>query len=71
LGGDGGAPASAQIDSPEVLASDNNGTLFVSGSGNERVRKVIAQKLQPSDSFTTLSSWTVSRWPYGRPTLDP
>lgn len=38
--GDGGAPASAQINSPQGLAVDSTGTVYVADSNNVRVRKI-------------------------------
>lgn len=38
--GDGGAATSAQFDSPDAVAVDSSGNLYISDTGNQRVRKV-------------------------------
>ncbi len=38
--GDGGPATSAQINSPRGVATDNEGNLFITDSGNNRIRKV-------------------------------
>jgi sugar lactone lactonase YvrE len=40
--GDGGAATSAQLDSPEGLAIDGNGNLFIADKQNNRIRRVDA-----------------------------
>lgn len=41
--GDGGAATSAQLNTPQGLAFDTSGNLFIADSGNQRVRRVDAQ----------------------------
>ncbi len=41
-GGDGGAATSAQLNSPEAVAVDSAGNVYIADSGNSRVRKVAA-----------------------------
>ena len=40
--GDGGLATSAQLNAPIAIALDNNGNLYISDSGNHRIRKVDA-----------------------------
>jgi uncharacterized protein (TIGR03437 family) len=40
FGGDGGAGTSAELNSPEGVAADSSGELFIADSGNNRVRKI-------------------------------
>lgn len=40
LGGDGGAAISAQLQSPEGLAVDSTGSVYIADSGNYRIRKI-------------------------------
>ena len=40
FGGDGGAPASAQLNNPQGLAVDSAGNLYIADTQNHRVRKV-------------------------------
>jgi len=39
-GGDGGLALSAKLNNPTDIAADSNGTLYISDSGNNRVRRV-------------------------------
>jgi poly(3-hydroxybutyrate) depolymerase/sugar lactone lactonase YvrE len=48
--GDGGAAAQAQLNTPWGLALDSQGNLFISDSGNHRVRK-----LTPDGTITTVA----------------
>ena len=40
--GDGGPAVNAQLNSPEGVAVDSSGTVFIADSGNNRIRKVAA-----------------------------
>lgn len=48
--GDGGAAASASLDSPSGLAVDSEGNLYVADVGNERIRKI-----SPSGGITSIA----------------
>jgi serine/threonine-protein kinase len=38
--GEGGAPASAQLDEPIGVAVDDSGAVFIADAGNNRIRRV-------------------------------
>ena len=40
--GDGGKPARAELNSPEAVAVDGRGNVFIADTGNDRVREVVA-----------------------------
>lgn len=58
--GDGGAAASAQIDLPGGIWVDSTGNLFVSDSGNERVRVVNNQASAIVVGGTTIQPGTIA-----------
>jgi uncharacterized protein (TIGR03437 family) len=49
-GGDGGAPASAQLNQPGACVLDTAGNLYIADSGNNRIRKV-----SPGGTITTVA----------------
>ena len=50
FGGDGGAATSAQLSSPQGIAIDSNGNLYIADASNNRVRKV-----DPTGVITTFA----------------
>jgi uncharacterized protein (TIGR03437 family) len=53
--GDGGPALDAQLDRPRSLALDNHGNLFISDTGNNRIRKVSTDGIITTTA--QLSSW--------------
>jgi sugar lactone lactonase YvrE len=58
--GDGGAAASAQLDLPTTVWVDSTGNLFVSDSGNERIRVVNNQTSSITVGGTTIQAGDIA-----------
>jgi hypothetical protein len=54
--GDGGAATNASLNGPNGVAMDAGGNLFISDSGNHRIRRVSSSSTQPSYSVITYST---------------
>lgn len=60
LAGDGGAPGTAVLDRPHGLAGDSSGDLFITDTGNQRVRKVTKLLATATPSFSIPTTGTLS-----------
>lgn len=54
-GGDGGPAVKAQLDDPTGVATSLTGTLYISDSGNNKVRQVVNVTTINSDTITTVA----------------
>ncbi|MCX7172650.1 MAG: NHL repeat-containing protein [Proteobacteria bacterium] len=52
--GDNGPPGSAQLNAPSGVSFDTSGNLYIVDAGNNRIRKIAAQTVNPADC---LFSW--------------
>ncbi|MFH8293657.1 RICIN domain-containing protein [Streptomyces sp. NPDC018059] len=57
FGGDGGAPASAQLNKPVGLALDSAGALYIADHGNHRIRKIAARTTAGLPESGTVVFW--------------
>lgn len=60
LAGDGGAPGTAVLDRPHGLAGDSSGDLFITDTGNQRVRKVTKLLATATPSFSLTPPGTLN-----------
>ncbi len=60
--GDGGDPASAQLDSPAAVAIDSNGNLLVADSGNHRIRRISPDSSLGPGTITTIPDANAALW---------
>ncbi len=60
--GDGGNPASAQLDSPTALAFDDNGNLLVTDSGNHRIRRISPDTSLGPGTIATIPDANAALW---------
>ena len=72
--GDGGKATSALLNNPLGVAVDSSGNVYISDSGNHRIRKVVtelAPTSQPSSQPSRQPSTQPSRQPSSRPSAQP
>jgi uncharacterized protein (TIGR03437 family) len=60
--GDGGDPASAQLDSPTAIAIDGDGSLLVADSGNHRIRRISPESSLGPGTIATIPDPNAALW---------